>query len=51
MSRHARAEMSKERYDAVTFDLDGILTRTAKVHKDAWRELFDEYRGGNEKRL
>ncbi|MFD5424786.1 HAD family hydrolase [Streptomyces sp. NPDC127084] len=25
------------------FDLDGVLTRTAKVHAAAWKEMFDAY--------
>ena len=25
------------------FDLDGVLTETAKVHDAAWKEMFDEY--------
>ncbi len=28
-------------YDAVLFDLDGVLTRTASVHASAWKKLFD----------
>ncbi|HEU4620383.1 MAG TPA: beta-phosphoglucomutase family hydrolase [Gammaproteobacteria bacterium] len=30
-------------YDAVLFDLDGVLTRTAAVHAAAWKRLFDEF--------
>lgn len=30
------------RYDAVLFDLDGVLTPTAEVHMHAWQRLFDE---------
>ena len=32
--------------DAVTaclFDLDGVLTQTAKVHAAAWKQMFDDY--------
>jgi trehalose-phosphatase len=29
--------------DAVLFDLDGVVTRTAKQHAAAWKELFDGY--------
>jgi beta-phosphoglucomutase family hydrolase len=29
-------------YDAVLFDLDGVLTPTAEVHMHAWRTMFDE---------
>jgi beta-phosphoglucomutase family hydrolase len=25
------------------FDLDGVLTQTAKVHADAWKQMFDDY--------
>jgi beta-phosphoglucomutase family hydrolase len=28
---------------ACLFDLDGVLTKTAKVHAAAWKEMFDEY--------
>lgn len=31
------------RFDAVLFDLDGVLTKTAVVHATAWKRLFDEY--------
>jgi beta-phosphoglucomutase family hydrolase len=30
-------------YDAVLFDLDGVLTKTASVHAVAWKKLFDEF--------
>jgi beta-phosphoglucomutase family hydrolase len=30
------------RYDAVLFDLDGVLTPTAEVHMHAWRTMFVE---------
>src|SRR5690606_10530169 len=30
-------------YDAVLFDLDGVLTRTATVHAAAWKRLFDDF--------
>lgn len=29
--------------DAVIFDMDGVLTDTARVHQAAWAQLFDEY--------
>jgi len=28
---------------ACLFDLDGVLTQTAKVHAQAWKEMFDEF--------
>jgi beta-phosphoglucomutase family hydrolase len=30
-------------YEAVLFDLDGVLTPTAEVHMRAWRELFVDF--------
>jgi len=32
-----------ERFDAVLFDLDGVLTATARIHADCWKEMFDDY--------
>ncbi|MEA2844509.1 MAG: hypothetical protein QOJ69_2180, partial [Actinomycetota bacterium] len=28
---------------ALLFDLDGVLTDTARVHAAAWKQMFDEY--------
>ena len=30
-------------FDAVVFDLDGVITATASVHSAAWKQMFDEY--------
>ncbi|MEP6956839.1 MAG: beta-phosphoglucomutase family hydrolase, partial [Chthoniobacterales bacterium] len=35
--------LSPEDYDAVLFDLDGVLTKTARVHAAAWKKLFDRF--------
>jgi len=35
--------LSSDRFDAVLFDLDGVLTATAKVHAACWKRLFDEF--------
>ena len=32
-----------ETVTACLFDLDGVLTQTAKVHAAAWKQMFDEY--------
>jgi len=37
--------------EAVIFDLDGIVTRTAEVHAEAWKQLFDEYLAARGRRL
>ena len=35
--------ISADRFDAVIFDMDGVITDTARVHTVAWTRLFDEY--------
>jgi len=35
--------LSPRGYDAVLFDLDGVLTKTAAVHAAAWKKLFDSF--------
>jgi alpha,alpha-trehalase len=35
--------ISRDGFDAVIFDMDGVVTRTATVHAAAWKKLFDEY--------
>lgn len=37
-------------FDAVIFDLDGVITKTALVHARAWKLVFDEYLRLREKR-
>jgi trehalose 6-phosphate phosphatase len=39
----ARVTIDRGSYDAVIFDLDGVVTQTAAVHAAAWKRLFDEY--------
>jgi len=35
--------MSSYTFDAVIFDLDGVITKTATVHSHAWKKMFDDY--------
>ena len=35
--------VTRDRFDAVLFDLDGVLTSTAAIHADAWKAMFDAY--------
>ena len=35
--------MSDLLFEAVIFDLDGVVTQTALVHSAAWKMIFDEY--------
>ena len=41
-SENERA-LSRDRYDAVLLDLDGVVTDTASVHAACWKQMFDEY--------
>ena len=41
-SNHSR-EIDLSEIAAVIFDMDGVLTDTAGVHAEAWKQLFDEY--------
>ena len=38
-----KATIARTDYDAVIFDLDGVVTQTAAVHAAAWKRLFDAY--------
>jgi len=40
---HTGNPITRDKFDAVLFDLDGVLTATAKVHAAAWKKIFDEY--------
>ena len=35
--------IKREEYDAVLFDLDGVITNTAEIHAACWKKMFDEY--------
>jgi alpha,alpha-trehalose phosphorylase len=37
------ALVTPEQFDAVLFDLDGVLTTTRAVHAAAWKRTFDEF--------
>ncbi|HET6476599.1 MAG TPA: beta-phosphoglucomutase family hydrolase [Thermoleophilia bacterium] len=39
----ASVSIEKNKFDAVIFDLDGVVTQTAAVHAAAWKRLFDAY--------
>lgn len=45
------ANISRDRLDAVLFDLDGVVTKTAVLHAAAWKRLFDEFLGRSAQRL
>lgn len=35
--------INKDEFDAVLFDLDGVITDTASIHAACWKKMFDEY--------
>ena len=37
-----------EQITALLFDMDGVLTQTAKVHAAAWKQMFDEFLRGRD---
>jgi beta-phosphoglucomutase family hydrolase len=39
----SKRAIARDRYDAVLFDLDGVITDTAKLHAACWKQMFDEY--------
>jgi len=54
--REPELTFSRERIDAVIFNLDGVVTRTTNLHINAWRHVFNAYlrdrstRGGEDYR-
>ena len=38
-----RAVPPADAFDAILFDLDGVLTPTADIHQRAWTTMFDEF--------
>jgi beta-phosphoglucomutase family hydrolase len=38
-----RQVITRDQYDAVLFDLDGVITNTASIHAACWKQMFDEY--------
>jgi beta-phosphoglucomutase family hydrolase len=39
----SRRVINRDQYDAVLFDLDGVITDTANLHAACWKQMFDEY--------
>ena len=35
--------ITRDKFDAVLFDLDGVITDTVKMHATCWKKMFDEY--------
>ena len=42
MSHVESVEISPFKFQAVLFDMDGVVTKTATIHTIAWKEVFDQ---------
>jgi isoamylase len=38
-----RVVLRPDEVDGVVFDMDGVVTRTAEVHRRAWKRMFDDW--------
>ena len=38
-----KVDLTGGRFDAVLFDLDGVLTDTARIHEASWKKMFDAF--------
>jgi beta-phosphoglucomutase family hydrolase len=43
MPQPSKHVITRDRYDAVLLDLDGVITDTASVHAACWKQMFDDY--------
>ena len=39
----SKRAITRDKYDAVLLDLDGVITDTANLHAACWKQMFDEY--------
>src|SRR5215470_18907148 len=35
--------ITRDQYDAILLDLDGVITDTANMHAACWKQMFDAY--------
>jgi beta-phosphoglucomutase family hydrolase len=38
-----KSAISRDQYDVVLLDLDGVITDTASLHATCWKQMFDEH--------
>ena len=43
MDNQEKLTVTTKEYDAIVFDLDGVITQTADIHARAWKRMFDDY--------
>jgi beta-phosphoglucomutase family hydrolase len=39
----SKRAITRDQYDAVLLDLDGVITDTASIHAACWKQMFDEF--------
>jgi hypothetical protein len=39
----SKGAITRDRYDSVLLDLDGVITDTANLHATCWKRMFDDY--------
>jgi beta-phosphoglucomutase family hydrolase len=39
----SKVAITRDRYDSVLLDLDGVITDTANLHAECWKRMFDGY--------
>jgi beta-phosphoglucomutase family hydrolase len=39
----SKRAITRDQYDAVLLDMDGVITDTANLHAASWKQMFDEY--------
>ena len=37
----SKSAITRDKYDAVLLDLDGVITDTATIHATCWKQMFD----------
>ncbi|HDQ03417.1 MAG TPA: trehalose-phosphatase [Deltaproteobacteria bacterium] len=42
-NNHDNVTITKKDFDAVIFDLDGVVTKTMSTHAAAWKKAFDDF--------
>jgi len=38
-----RHPITRDQYEAVLFDMDGVVTDTVSIHAACWKTMFDEF--------
>jgi trehalose 6-phosphate phosphatase len=43
LEKPEKVRIDLDKYEAVILDLDGVITRSARVHAASWKRMFDDY--------